>query len=173
MDLMFPSKLYFVGNFEFGTLFMRTFFYCLLLGMGVTLAQTGEKAEIQQSIEHFFQGFHARDSTTIMKAIHPGLVLQTIARNNEGNYEVKSESPANFIQSLAKLPDSIEFREDILDYIIQIDGPLAHAWTPYEFHVDGTLSHCGVNSFQLVKGAKGWKIVYLIDTRRREGCEEE
>ena len=32
-------------------------------------------------------------------------------------------------------------------------------------------SHCGANSFQLMKGADGWKIVYLVDSRRTEGCE--
>ncbi len=61
--------------------------------------------------------------------------------------------------------------ERIQDYEIRIDGNLASVWTPYSFYFDGNFSHCGVNSFQLVRMAEGWKIVYLIDTRRKEGCE--
>lgn len=30
--------------------------------------------------------------------------------------------------------------------------------------------HRQPNSFQLFKGDDGWKIIYIIDTRRKEGC---
>ncbi|UWX56421.1 hypothetical protein NYZ99_09635 [Maribacter litopenaei] len=58
-----------------------------------------------------------------------------------------------------------------MDYSIQIDGAMANAWTPYEFRINDNFSHCGVNSFQMVKLEGEWKIIYLIDTRRKEGCE--
>ena len=45
------------------------------------------------------------------------------------------------------------------------------AWTPYSFFLNDTFSHCGVNNFQLLKKEGEWKIIYLIDTRRKEGCE--
>ncbi len=47
---------------------------------------------------------------------------------------------------------------------------MANAWTPYEFWYNGNFSHCGVNSFQLIKKDEKWKIIYLVDTRRKEGC---
>jgi hypothetical protein len=40
----------------------------------------------------------------------------------------------------------------------------------YKFYVGETFSHCGVNSFQLFKDKEGWKIIYLIDTRRKDPC---
>jgi len=57
--------------------------------------------------------------------------------------------------------------EKLLDYKIQIDGPLAHVWTPYEFYVNGKLSHSGVNSFTLFKEKDAWQIIHIIDTRRK------
>jgi hypothetical protein len=42
---------------------------------------------------------------------------------------------------------------------------MAHAWTPYEFYVNGKLSHKGVNAFTFFKKDNSWKIVHLIDTR--------
>lgn len=48
---------------------------------------------------------------------------------------------------------------------------LATVWAPYAFYLDGRLSHCGVNAFQLIRRPQGWRIVSLIDTRRTEGCE--
>jgi hypothetical protein len=44
-------------------------------------------------------------------------------------------------------------------------------WTPYRFIFNGKFSHCGVNSFTLVKLNGEWKINYVIDTRRKEKCE--
>ena len=65
-------------------------------------------------------------------------------------------------------------REDGLEQLfeaIHVDANLASAWTPYEFYVNDKFSHCGVNSFQLVKLKGNWVITYLIDTRRREACK--
>ena len=44
-------------------------------------------------------------------------------------------------------------------------------WAKYAFYAGEQLSHCGVDAFQLVKGAEGGKIFHIADTRRREGCE--
>lgn len=56
--------------------------------------------------------------------------------------------------------------------VVKVDGPLASVWTPYKFYFKGQFSHCGVNSFQLVRVNGEWKIQYLIDTRRRNDCGE-
>ena len=55
---------------------------------------------------------------------------------------------------------------------VLIDGNLASVWTLYEFYYKGQFSHCGVNSFQLVKSNNEWKIQYIIDTRRKDNCKK-
>ena len=54
---------------------------------------------------------------------------------------------------------------------VLIDANLASVWAPYEFYLGGTFSHCGYDSFQLVKLDEGWKIAHVIDTRRKEKCK--
>lgn len=61
--------------------------------------------------------------------------------------------------------------EQIFNVMINVDGNLASAWTPYAFYHDGKLSHCGVNAMQLVRSEGGWKILQLTDTRQTEGCD--
>lgn len=42
---------------------------------------------------------------------------------------------------------------------------IAVVWTPYAFHVDRELSHCGVDAFSLVDGGDGeWKIAGVVYT---------
>ncbi len=49
---------------------------------------------------------------------------------------------------------------------------MANVWAPYEFYLNNDFSHCGVNSFQLFFDGIQWKIIYLIDTRRKQGCKK-
>ena len=82
---------------------------------------------------------------------------------------VRTESPAGFIEQISKAtPGSLD--ERISFETVKVDGPLAIAWTPYSFYYNGQFSHCGVNSFQLVRFNGIWKIQYIIDTRRKTGC---
>ena len=61
-------------------------------------------------------------------------------------------------------------RERIWDPEVRVHGPIATVWTPYDFWIDGKLSHCGVDAFDLIKTADGWKIAggaYTIES----GCK--
>lgn len=43
----------------------------------------------------------------------------------------------------------------------EVDGPIAMVWLPYDFYVNDTWSHCGVDIFTMVKSDAGWKIATL------------
>jgi hypothetical protein len=45
-----------------------------------------------------------------------------------------------------------------------VDGPIAMVWLPYDFYVNDTWSHCGVDIFTMVKSDRGWKIASLAYT---------
>jgi ketosteroid isomerase-like protein len=136
--------------------------FILLLGFSGQ-AQTDE---VKQTIQTFFEGFHAKDTLKIKSTCSDKLVLQSISENPKGN-KFSEESPKAFYVSIATIPAEVKFEERILSYHIQVDGSMAHAWTPYEFYLNGKLSHKGVNAFTLFKTAEGWRIVHLIDTRRK------
>jgi hypothetical protein len=44
-------------------------------------------------------------------------------------------------------------------------------WTPYDFHIDGEFSHCGIDAFNMVRTDEGWKIASIVWTVERTGCE--
>ena len=56
--------------------------------------------------------------------------------------------------------------EQIYDVEVRVDDRMASAWVPYTFYLDGVISHCGVNSIELLRDQEGWKITQLSDTRR-------
>lgn len=151
---------------------MKYLFVSILLITFTNLkAQVSEKEAVHSTIETFFEGFHQQDSTTIKQTVSEDIVLQTIAKNKEGHAFVKTENFSGFLKSIVGIPATTKFQEKIKSYSIQVDGRMANAWTPYEFWVNDTFSHCGVNSFQLFKDGENWKIIYLIDTRRKGECD--
>jgi hypothetical protein len=134
-------------------------------------AQEKERNEVQATIERFFEGFHQQDSVLIKSTLYKDVIMQTIAKDSLENGVIKQEKIINFLKSITSIPKTTKFEEKILSYHIQIDGDMANAWTNYEFWRNGTFSHCGVNSFQLIKHKEEWKIIYIIDTRRKEDCK--
>ncbi|MGB5275022.1 MAG: nuclear transport factor 2 family protein [Flavobacteriaceae bacterium] len=134
-------------------------------------AQDSEQEAIQKTIMAFFEGFHRQDSLMIKETVDQNIILQTIGTDSLGNNEVRTEVFSDFLKSIVGIPKTTQFQEVIQSFSIQVDGPMANAWTPYEFSLNGGFHHCGVNSFQLVKDQEQWKIIYLIDTRRMEGCK--
>lgn len=129
-------------------------------------AQDFDKQEIRNTIETFFEGFHHRDTVLLHQVCADKLILQSIEENANGN-KLTEEPQKFFYRSIASMPQTLKYNEQILSYAIQVDGTMGHAWTPYEFYLNGKLSHKGVNAFTLFKEKDRWKIIYIIDTRRK------
>jgi hypothetical protein len=53
---------------------------------------------------------------------------------------------------------------------IEVDGDIAMVWSPYVFLVDGKLSHCGIDHFDLVRDAGQWKVLNITWTKRKTDC---
>ena len=143
---------------------MRNIFITILFLASFT--SNAQKQEIQKVIETFFEAFHARDSVKLKSICSDKLILQSISESPSGA-KLSNEIAAAFYKSIASIPNEMKFQEKILSFSIQIDGAMAHAWTPYEFYINEKLSHKGVNAFTLFKENELWKIIYIIDTRRK------
>lgn len=142
-------------------------FYLILLSLLFSCNCIAQKQELQRTIEQFFEGFHQKDSIKMKLVCSDKMILQSISENSIKGNKLSDESVKDFYKSIATIPTNLKFQEKILSYSIQIDGSMAHVWTPYEFYVNDKLSHSGVNAFTLFKENDKWKIIYLIDTRRK------
>ena len=146
-------------------------FIIFCIGIFKINAQTAtvEENAVKLTITTLFDGMRASDTTLIRQAFALKSIMQTIAINKEGKAVVRTESVDAFVKSIA-LPHPEKYDERIIFTKILIDGNLASVWTDYKFYVGEKFSHCGVNSFQLFKSEAGWKIIYIIDTRRKDNC---
>ena len=132
-------------------------------------AQSSEDS-VKAVVNQLFAAMKGANAAMLKEAFADSAVLQTIRRKQDGTFFVQDEKVSDFVEQIGKAKkDSLD--ERITFETVKIDGPLAIAWTPYKFYYAGNFSHCGVNSFQLVRINGRWKIQFLIDTRRRQGCD--
>jgi hypothetical protein len=142
------------------------FFFALSGAMAQ--AKTEEDA-VKATINLLFDGMRSSDTSMIRRAFATNNTMETIVRTKDGKSVVRTENINSFIKSIGA-PHSKTYDERIVFTKILIDDNLASVWTDYKFYVGDQFSHCGVNSFQLFKGEDGWKIIYIIDTRKKENC---
>jgi hypothetical protein len=145
------------------------FIFCLNISKINAQTENPEETAVKATMNALFNGMRNSDSTLIRNTFAPKSIMQTIAISKEGKASVQSESVDGFIKSVTA-PHAEKYDERIVFTKVLIDANLASVWTDYKFYVGDRFSHCGVNSFQLFKSEEGWKIIYIIDTRRKEGC---
>lgn len=140
-------------------------FFLFFFIMSPIIAQDPQE-EIKGVINQLFKGMQEADSIAVAAVFMEEAIMQTIITNKENQASVRQEAVSNFASLVGKQKKGA--LNEIIEYgDIKIDSPLAFVWTPYRFYYNGTFSHSGVNAFCLIKSSRGWKIQYIIDTRKR------
>ncbi len=152
---------------------MKVYLCILLFLVGIVShsQETIDEVSVKTSIEDFFNAFHKQDTTALRNMVHPTIQMQSISIKVDAEPKLITEEYGNFLKAIYAIPKTTKFKEEIQSFKIQVDGPMANVSTPYSFYVNGELSHCGVNTFQLFKEKGVWKIIYIIDTRTKKACE--
>lgn len=149
----------------------RSVFFTLLMLLTSTVLQAQSAADSALAVVlQLFVSMKQADTAGMRPLFTADAVLQTIADQKEGGAQVKASSLQQLLQSVGRLQPG-DADEQTGKPVVLVDGALATVWTPYRFYFKGAFSHCGVNSFQLVRMSNRWQIQYLIDTRRKVPCD--
>lgn len=147
--------------------------FALLLSISAIAQKSNSENEaIKKVVNTVFEGMRLSDSTMVKSVFAPNAVLQTIRTSKDGqSATVNGNRIGSWLKAIAqpKTPDQVWNEVMEFNHIL-VDGNLAQVWGKYTFNIGNKFSHCGTDNITLVKHAEGWKIVYLIDTSRKEGC---
>lgn len=121
--------------------------------------------EITAPIVNLFDAMREHDGEKLKSQFTAAALLQRAQEDGA----IRTSDINKFAAGIAKTKSYLD--EHLLAVKVQRSGNLASVWTPYVFYRDEQLSHCGVNSFQLVETPDGWKIHYLIDNSHPGDCE--
>jgi len=115
-------------------------------------------------VKALFDAMRAHDGEQLAAQFTDSALLQRA----EPGGNIKSNDISQFAGFVSQTDKYLD--EKLLAVTVQQSDNLAAVWTPYVFYLDGKLSHCGVNSFQLVRTGPNWKIQYLIDNMHSGDC---
>lgn len=128
-------------------------------------AAGSEETDAIATAQHLFDAMAAHNADAARALFTPGAPLTSIRANGE----ISNSTSEQFVSHVGAAKDT--WLERMWNPKVLIRGSLAVVWADYDFHLNGKFSHCGVDSFTLVKGSEGWKISAVAYTTETSGCE--
>ena len=101
----------------------------------------------------------ARDATAILAAVRPDGSATAVTDTG-----VRRRSWAEFAAGIKS--GSGRYEERLTDPAVEVDGPVAMVWSPYQFRIDGRLDHCGTDHFDLVREGNDWRVLNITWSAR-------
>ena len=126
---------------------------------------TDDEQAVLNSANALLSAFNTGNPAEILRLVYPdGRVTGTGTLPNRTG--IHSETWTQFTQREA----GSSFQETISDPAVEVDGDAAMVWAPFVVRVDGKVSNCGVDHFDLVRDNGGWKVMNLTFSSHIEGC---
>ncbi len=134
-----------------------------------TAAGQSQEAKVTEAIQQVFDGMRAADPVMVASVFADNARF-AVVRSRNGRPEISTQPVAEWIGAISESRG--RWDEQVYDVDIQIDDNISSAWVPYTFYLEGLISHCGVNSIELLLNGNNWEITQLSDTRRSKDCPD-
>ena len=114
------------------------------------------------------QAISTRDTALARRVLVPGATLAAIADPASPTAVPRIQSDTAFLNGLMTRPNRL--LERMWAPTAYVNGTIALVYAPYDFYIDGTFSHCGVDTFTLELAPQGWRVSHIAYTVQRTGC---
>ena len=134
----------------------------------ISCSQSDDRALILETVQKFFDSIEFRDRQLLESILVPNSLNISARELDDGEAQFNVMSYDEVVTALTR--PGRNAKERSWDETVLIQGNIAVVWTPYDFHVDGVFSHCGIDSFQLIKQDGQWLISNSSWTLETENC---
>ena len=134
----------------------------------ISFSQSDDRALILETVQKFFDSIEFRDRQLLESILVPNSLNISARELDDGEAQFNVMSYDEVVTALTR--PGRNAKERSWDETVLIQGNIAVVWTPYDFHVDGVFSHCGIDSFQLIKQDGQWLIRNSSWTLETENC---
>jgi hypothetical protein len=131
---------------------------------------TDDKKAAVGVVNQLFAEMAAANAAGILATGTPENQLVAIRKLKDGKTRVDVIGGEAFTKFFTK-PGAIQ--EVMYAPNVEVSGDWAMVWGRYVFFVGDKLSHCGINQFNLVRTANGWKIANGASTIDPGDCKEK
>jgi len=144
------------------------------LGAVLALAAAGscaasDRADVLAAVQLLLDGWREADAAKLDKALHRDFREVTL-HLQDSRWNFSAVDRATLVGLMGKI-DKGAWDDRLLQPQVLVDGPIAVVWSRYRFTVryaengaNHAADHCGIETFQLYRGDRGWQIVNFADT---------
>jgi|TARA_B100001059_G_C17775781_1_gene551165 hypothetical protein len=148
---------------------MRSFLFVLAVALSHhTFGQSDDEKLVRATAEQFFLAIETKDRALLKSIMVPGSLNISTQELQNDQAKITTLNYASMIDLLTGAGN--EKKERAWDETILVQGHIAVYWAPYDFHVDQKFTHCGIDSFQLIKKEGRWLISNASWTRETLNC---
>jgi hypothetical protein len=156
---------------------MKTITLALFLLVASSINVMPQKAEDSTAalvvVNQLFAAMKAKDAAQIRSVFSPDGQLVAIDKPREGNGISKTRVlTGDAFATMIAANKGADYIEVMPSPEARVSGDLAVVSGRYTFHLGDKLSHCGTNTFNLVRTETGWKIVNAASTLEFQ-CERD
>lgn len=110
----------------------------------------------------------ARDTAAVHAMLVPGAFLASVMDPANDQATVRFQTETQFLTAIGSAKERL--LERLWDPRVILHGSLAEVHAPYDFFVNGTFSHCGIDVFTLMRHRGTWRVASIMYTVQRTGC---
>lgn len=126
-----------------------------------------DSAAVIATVQRLFDAMAQRDTATARALMLPGSQFVSIRGDTTGT-RPRVQADSAFLRMLGS--GSERLLERMWTPVVHVQGAVASVWAPYDFHVDGRWSHCGIDAVTLLRTGAGWRVAGITYTVERRGC---
>ena len=129
--------------------------------------QQAAQDSVVATVQEFFRAMTANDTAAMARVLKKdGQYYGT--RQGSDSLMVFRVANAAYIEGMPRSRDTMV--ERIWNPVVQVHGPIAAVWAPYDIYRNGEFVHCGVDAFHLIRTPRGWQIAAILFTMEPTGC---
>lgn len=151
------------------TTLLRFILPLLLLIFSSAATAQGENKNVLAVIQEFFNAIEKRDTVMFNGVFHPQAHMFVARPAGDSLHYISKPAVGR-----STLKPGTAYRETMRDKGVKVEvhQNIAMAWVPYDFYVNNTFSHCGIDVFTLMKTKHGWKIALVAYTVEKTACKD-
>lgn len=125
------------------------------LAFALAAAPIDDRGQVLAAVDAFMEAIRSGDRAAFDRVLHPdGIAF--VYGYVEGRHGLRLRSNKQTVEGIAG--STSRFVERYWKPKVRVHRDIAHFWAPYSFDIDGKRSHCGVDSFSLVRVNGKWMV---------------
>jgi len=131
--------------------------------------EQAQKKAIIATMNQYIDAINSDNRKLLAKLSKHNAMSYSVREMENGGYTTR-ERPQSYYLDINR-EKGPQVKERIWTPTVLVNDQIAILWAPYDYYVEGTFSHCGINAFNFIKENGHWLITNTSWSVQKSNCE--